>query len=118
MGGSGRPPTPPPPPGGREARPAASARIVTTAKISVRGLHHEYVNAYTRERVVALDGIDLDVAEGELLAVVGPSGCGKSTLLSIVAGLIAPTRGDVLLDGRAVKGPGPDRGVVFQEFAI
>jgi NitT/TauT family transport system ATP-binding protein len=91
---------------------------VTTAKISVRGLRHEYVNAFTRERIVALDGIDLDVAEGELLAVVGPSGCGKSTLLSIIAGLVAPTRGDVLLDGRPVKGPGPDRGVVFQEFAI
>jgi NitT/TauT family transport system ATP-binding protein len=89
-----------------------------TPKIAVRGLEHEYVNSYTRERVVALDGIDLDVAEGELLAVVGPSGCGKSTLLSIIAGLVVPTRGDVLLDGRPVKGPGPDRGVVFQEFAI
>ena len=88
------------------------------SKIAVRGLHHEYVNAYTRARVVALDGIDLDVAEGELLAVVGPSGCGKSTLLSIIAGLVVPTHGEVLLDGRPVKGPGPDRGVVFQEFAI
>jgi NitT/TauT family transport system ATP-binding protein len=88
------------------------------AKIAIRNLRHEYVNPYTRERVIALDGIDLDVAEGELLAVVGPSGCGKSTLLSIIAGLVVPTRGDVLLDGRPVKGPGPDRGVVFQEFAI
>jgi NitT/TauT family transport system ATP-binding protein len=91
---------------------------VSTAKISVRGLYHEYINAYTRARVVALAGIDLDVAEGELLAVVGPSGCGKSTLLSIIAGLVVPTRGEVLLDDRPVKGPGPDRGVVFQEFAI
>jgi len=68
--------------------------------------------------VLALDGLTFDVAEGELLAVVGPSGCGKSTLLTILAGLAAPTRGQVLLDGRPVKGPGPDRGVVFQEFAI
>jgi len=89
-----------------------------TAKIVVRSLRHEYVNPFTRARVVALDGIDLDVAEGELLSVVGPSGCGKSTLLSIIAGLVAPTRGKVLLDGRPVKDPGPDRGVVFQEFAI
>ena len=89
-----------------------------TSKIAVRGLRHEYVNPFTRERLVALDGIDLDVPEGEVLAVVGPSGCGKSTLLSIIAGLTTPTRGDVLLDGRPVKGPGPDRGVVFQEFAI
>ena len=87
-------------------------------KIIVKGLRHEYVNPFTRERVVALDGIDLDVTEGEFLSVVGPSGCGKSTLLSIVAGLVEPTRGQILLDGRPVKGPGPDRGVVFQEFAI
>jgi NitT/TauT family transport system ATP-binding protein len=89
-----------------------------SAKIVVRGLRHEYVNPFTRERVVALDGVDLDVANGEVLAVVGPSGCGKSTLLAIVAGLLAPTRGEILLDGRPVSGPGPDRGVVFQEFAI
>ena len=88
------------------------------AKIAVRGLRHEYLNPFTRERVVALDGIDLDVPEGEFLSVVGPSGCGKSTLLSIVAGLVTPTRGQVLLDDRPVRGPGPDRGVVFQEFAI
>ena len=89
-----------------------------TAKIAVRGLHHEYVNRFTRERVIALAGVDLEVAEGEVLTVVGPSGCGKSTLLSILAGLTEPTRGEVLLDGRPVDGPGPDRGVVFQELAI
>ena len=88
------------------------------SKIAVRGLRHEYLNPFTRDRVVALDGIDLDVAEGEFLSVVGPSGCGKSTLLSIVAGLVTPTGGQVLLDDRPVSGPGPDRGVVFQEFAI
>jgi NitT/TauT family transport system ATP-binding protein len=89
-----------------------------SAKIAVRGLHHEYVNRFTRERVVALAGVDLDVAEGEFVTVVGPSGCGKTTLLSILAGLLQPTRGEVLLDGRPVTGPGPDRGVVFQELAI
>lgn len=88
------------------------------AKIAVRGLRHEYVNPFTRDRVVALDGVDLEVADGEVLTVVGPSGCGKSTLLGILAGLIPATRGEVLLDGRPVAGPGPDRGVVFQEFAI
>ncbi len=88
------------------------------AKIAVRGLGHEYVNPFTRDRVVALDSVDLDVEEGEFLTVVGPSGCGKTTLLNILAGLIQPTRGTVLLDGREVSGPGPDRGMVFQEFAI
>ncbi len=85
-----------------------------TAKITIRGLGHEYVNPFTRERVVALDGVDLDVEEGEFLTVVGPSGCGKTTLLNVLAGLLPKTRGTVLLDGREVTGPGPDRGVVFQ----
>ncbi len=88
------------------------------AKIAVRGLGHEFVNPFTRDRVVALDGVNLEVEEGEFLTVVGPSGCGKTTFLNILAGLIRPTHGAVLLDGRAVTGPGPDRGVVFQEFAI
>lgn len=88
------------------------------AKIAIRRLGHEYVNPFTRDRVVALEGVDLEVKEGEFLTVVGPSGCGKTTLLNILAGLIQPTRGAVLLDGRAVTGPGPDRGVVFQEFAV
>ena len=89
-----------------------------TAKIAVRGLRHEYVNPFTRERVLALDGVELEVPEGEFLTVVGPSGCGKTTLLGILAGLVRPTRGQILLDGRPVTGPGRDRGVVFQEFAI
>jgi NitT/TauT family transport system ATP-binding protein len=89
-----------------------------TTKITIRGLGHEYVNPFTRARVVALDGVDLEVEEGEFLTVVGPSGCGKTTLLNILAGLLPKTRGTVLLDGQEVKGPGPDRGVVFQEFAI
>jgi NitT/TauT family transport system ATP-binding protein len=88
------------------------------AKIVVRNLGHEYVNAFTQERVVALNGVDLEVATGEFLTVVGPSGCGKTTLLNILAGLIPPTRGSVQVDGRPVLGPGRDRGVVFQEFAI
>jgi NitT/TauT family transport system ATP-binding protein len=68
--------------------------------------------------VTALDGIDLTVARGEFVCVVGASGSGKSTLLSLVAGLTAPTRGRVLLDGEPVTGPGPDRGLVFQSGAV
>ena len=62
----------------------------------------------------ALRGIDLEVERGEFISVVGPSGCGKTTLLRIVAGLESATSGSVLLDGRALTGPGGDRGFVFQ----
>lgn len=64
--------------------------------------------------VQALDRVSFDVAEGQFVAIVGPSGCGKSTLLSIVAGLDAPTTGDMILAGRRLTGPGTDRGMVFQ----
>ena len=67
---------------------------------------------------VALDRFSLDVADGEFVTVVGPSGCGKSTALNIAAGLLAPSDGEVLVDGQAVEGPGPERGMIFQQYAL
>lgn len=68
--------------------------------------------------VQALVNINLDVSAGEFLAIVGASGCGKSTLLNLVAGFEAPSAGRILVGGRPVCKPGPDRGVVFQETAL
>ncbi len=67
---------------------------------------------------VALDGADLDVPEGQLTALLGPSGCGKTTLLKIIAGLLEPSSGSVTVRGREIEGPGPDRALVFQDFAL
>ena len=66
----------------------------------------------------AIGGVDLDVADKEFVAIVGPSGCGKTTLMRMVAGLETPTSGEVVVGGRPVQGPGPDRAVVFQQFAL
>jgi NitT/TauT family transport system ATP-binding protein len=77
-----------------------------------------YVSARDRTRVEALADIDFAIQPGEFLTIVGPSGCGKSTLLSLVAGFNAPTSGQVLFEGRPITGPGPERGVMFQDYAL
>ena len=68
--------------------------------------------------VKALDSINLEIADKEFVAIVGPSGCGKTTCLRMVAGFEAASAGDVLVNGKAVVAPGPDRAVVFQQFAL
>ena len=71
-----------------------------------------------RQPIRALQGFDIDVAEGEFLSILGPSGCGKSTFLNVLLGLIAPDSGDLRLNDRAIAGPGTDRAMVFQEFGL
>jgi NitT/TauT family transport system ATP-binding protein len=104
----------------REQAPAVAARFqrirdrpvilrVRDLKKSFGSNHHEHV---------AFDRVSLDIHRREFICVVGPSGCGKSTLARIVAGLDEATSGEVLLNGHAVAGPGPDRGMVFQGYTL
>ncbi|MBV8887946.1 MAG: ABC transporter ATP-binding protein [Chroococcidiopsidaceae cyanobacterium CP_BM_RX_35] len=67
---------------------------------------------------VAIADINLDIAFNTFVSIIGPSGCGKSTLLNLIAGLSKPTSGSILLNGEPVRGPGPDRGIVFQNYAL
>jgi NitT/TauT family transport system ATP-binding protein len=87
---------------------------VTKAVVSIQGVSHRF--GADGSGVLALEGIDLEVPDGQFVAVVGPSGCGKSTLLSLVAGLRRPSRGTVLCDGEPITAPMPRKiGMIFQE---
>jgi NitT/TauT family transport system ATP-binding protein len=87
------------------------------AKIVARGVRLEYCPPRAAP-LLALDGLDLEVRENEFVALVGPSGCGKSSFLYVVAGFLRATGGEVLVDGRPVGDPGPDRGMIFQHYAL
>ena len=84
--------------------------------LSIRGVSRTF--ASSQAETLALQATDLRVDENDFVTILGPSGCGKSTLLRIVAGLDVPTSGEVQLDGRRIKGPGADRGMVFQSYTL
>jgi NitT/TauT family transport system ATP-binding protein len=87
-------------------------------RITCRSVRKSYRDAAEGTEIVALDGLTLDIEPREFLTLLGPSGCGKSTLLNILAGFEKPDAGNVLLNGVAIQRPGPDRGVVFQDYAL
>jgi NitT/TauT family transport system ATP-binding protein len=90
---------------------------VTRSKIRFDNVEFTYTPPNGRP-VKALDRLALDIAEDEFVAVVGPSGCGKSTLLYLLGGFLPLLQGQILINGRKVAAPGPDRGIVFQHFAL
>ncbi|MGI6853564.1 ABC transporter ATP-binding protein [Mesorhizobium sp. 1B3] len=86
--------------------------------LALENLSKTYFDPYRGTKFTAIKDVSLSVEEGDFVAVVGPSGCGKSTILNMIAGFVNVTGGRILVDGREVKGPGPDRGVVFQSHAL
>ncbi len=89
-----------------------------TVKIECRNVSKIFKQRAGTVQIPVLDSISLRVLENEFLVIVGPGQCGKTTLLRIIAGFETPTTGSVLLDGKAISGPGPDRGMVFQKYTL
>ncbi|ATN32306.1 nitrate ABC transporter ATP-binding protein [Rhizobium sp. ACO-34A] len=85
--------------------------------IAIEQLSKRFKTAAGKQHL-ALDGVNLDIKRGEFVSIIGPSGCGKSTLLYIVGGFVPASDGTIKIDGKPIRGPGPDRGPVFQEFAL
>jgi NitT/TauT family transport system ATP-binding protein len=97
-----------------EVSPGAEAG--TAGGLTVRAVSLRYGNG--PRSVLALDGVSLEVRPNEFTVIVGPSGCGKSSLLYLVAGLTEASAGDIMVNGKTVDGPGPDRGMVFQAYTL
>lgn len=95
------------------AHPAAAPATVADAAVELHDVSKIYAGG-----VHALDAISIDFPRGQLTSLLGPSGCGKTTLLKIIAGLLPASSGQVLVNGKAVRGPGPERAFVFQDFAL
>ena len=90
-----------------------------TARVRLRVEHAgKTFPAASGKETVAVQDVSLDIAQGEFLVIVGPSGCGKTTVLSMLAGLQLPTSGRVVFDDRPITGPGHERGVMFQDYAL
>jgi NitT/TauT family transport system ATP-binding protein len=97
--------------------PSAPAREQAAAMIEISGVSQVFQTS-GRQSHLALSNISLTIQDGAFVSILGPSGCGKSTLLYIVGGFVTPSQGTASVKGKAITGPGPDRGPVFQEFAL
>ena len=103
----------------RQPRPSVGDSPPTRAPlIEIRGVSAGYENKRQKTRLIALRDVFLDVYSGEFLAIVGPSGCGKTTLINMIAGFMKPLEGTIRVGGKIVEGPGADRAMVFQDYAV
>ena len=91
---------------------------MTMQYIQIESVKKTFTKPKSDEVVMALDGVDAEIHAGEFVSIVGPSGCGKSTLLRVIAGLDSIDEGVVSVEGRNVDGPDPDRGLLFQDYAL
>jgi NitT/TauT family transport system ATP-binding protein len=94
---------------------------MSTATISLRRAQFDHVSLVfdtPKGKLGVVEDVTYDINDGDFIAVIGPSGCGKTTMMSMLAGFQKPTTGQVLFDGRPVRGPGPERGVIFQEYGV
>ncbi|MBA2400467.1 MAG: ABC transporter ATP-binding protein [Bradyrhizobium sp.] len=91
---------------------------------AIGGIHNARFDRVSLEfdtpkgKLRVVEDVSYDINDGDFIAVIGPSGCGKTTMMSMLAGFQKPTTGKVLFDGQPVKGPGPERGVIFQEYGV
>lgn len=107
--------------------PSPAVRRYPEAQVAVEGVSKVFQAEATllsrlrpkpADRYVALEDVNLAINKNTFVSIIGPSGCGKSTLLNLIAGLDRPSAGQILVDGERIKGPGPDRGIIFQNYAL
>jgi NitT/TauT family transport system ATP-binding protein len=92
--------------------------LSSSARTRVKFEHVSLAFDTPKGKLNVVDDVSYDIRDGDFVAVIGPSGCGKTTMISMLAGFQSPTTGSVLFDGKPVKGPGPERGVIFQEYGV
>ena len=93
-------------------------RDMTGPKLRLSDVSKSFLAPRTMARTLAVTGVNLDIATGEFICIVGPSGCGKSTVMNMIAGLDTPSTGRIEINGTPITGPGADRGVMFQDYAL
>lgn len=92
-------------------------KIATETSIEIKDVTVSF-KSKGKGTFTAVKDIDLTIGKGEIVSIIGHSGCGKSTLMNTISGMVAPTSGEVIANGKTVTGPGPDRGIVFQNYSL